>query len=99
MNDNGAGAEILLDARMMEPPEPFATAMNILQQLQAGQFLHMVHRRKPRLLYPELNTLGLTSHTLCHDDETYHIIVWRDEDESARNAAETCIETLKTESI
>ena len=94
MNMNGGGSEILLDARQMEPPEPFVAAMNILRQLQAGKYLHMMHRRKPRLLYPELDAMGFTSHTVLDRDETYHILVWRDEDIAASSAVDACLDIL-----
>ena len=44
--------EVGLDVCRLEPPEPFVQAMEALQQMQPGQFLHIIHRREPRLLYP-----------------------------------------------
>jgi len=51
--------ELTLDARLMEPPEPFDKALEILQKLQPGEYLCMLHRRIPYPLFEFCNALSL----------------------------------------
>lgn len=51
--------EFTLDAREMAPPEPFDKAMEILQQLQPGEYLRMLHRRVPHPLFQFCSALSL----------------------------------------
>ncbi|MBT4518890.1 MAG: DUF2249 domain-containing protein [Halieaceae bacterium] len=51
--------ELTLDAREMEPPEPFEKATAILRQLKPGQYLRMQHRRVPYPLFEFCKDLSL----------------------------------------
>ncbi len=44
--------EITLDVRDLEPPEPYERATEVLLKLEPGQYVRMISRRRPRLLYP-----------------------------------------------
>ena len=52
--------EYTLDAREMQPPQPFEQATDILRQLQPGQFMRMLHRRAPYPLFEFCLAMGLT---------------------------------------
>ncbi|MBE9538873.1 MAG: DUF2249 domain-containing protein [Proteobacteria bacterium] len=51
--------EFILDAREMAPPEPFDKAIEILQHMQPGQYLRMLHRRVPYPLFDFCSALSL----------------------------------------
>ncbi len=91
--------EIILDTCLLEPPEPFIQAMDALQQMQSGQFLHMLHRRKPRLLYPELPSRGLTSHTYQATPELFHILIWSQKDDVATTRCQQLIQQLTSNTL
>ena len=87
-------AEVFLDARLMEPPEPLEGAMAALATLTPGQFFHMQHRMAPRMLYPQLAAMGLTEKTLQLSNDEVHIVVWAAADPTAAAAAEQCCAQL-----
>ena len=45
---------ITLDCSQMEPPEPMLRVLEQLDRLQPGEGIKMLHRMKPRLLFPKL---------------------------------------------
>ncbi len=86
--------EIILDTSLLEPPEPFIEAMEILRQIQPGQFLHMIHRREPCLLYPELLPLELTSYTHKETPQLFHVLIWSPKDPVATVRSQELIQQL-----
>ena len=90
-----SGTEVLLDARLLEAPEPLLRATATLETLAPGCFLHMIHRRRPELLYPQLAADGFSVETLETEPGCFHILIWRDGDEPAAAAAVACGETLE----
>lgn len=88
--------EIFLDTSLLEPPEPFILAIEKLKRLKVGQFLHMIHRQKPKLLYPELVTLELSVETIKETEQLFHIIIWNQDDVKACEASKQLINQLKT---
>ena len=49
---------ITLDCSLMEPPEPMLRVLEQLDRLQPGEGIKMLHRMKPRLLFPKLQEKG-----------------------------------------
>ena len=45
---------ITLDCSQMEPPEPMLRVLEQLDRLKQGEGIKMLHRMKPRLLFPKL---------------------------------------------
>jgi uncharacterized protein (DUF2249 family) len=68
--------EIILDVRDLEPPEPYERATELLQQLQAGQYVRMISPRRPRLLYPWLAERGFSEDTRQRKEDLYEIFIW-----------------------
>ncbi len=71
-------AEVLLDVRDLEPPEPLERALEALTTLPRGALLRMVHRREPHLLYPVLRREGFDYSVTPTDDGDFNILIWRD---------------------
>ncbi len=67
----------LLDARMMEPPEPMQRALEQIELLQPGDRLRMLHHREPYPLYTILDKRSLHHHTTALPDGSYEILIWR----------------------
>lgn len=68
--------EHLLDAREMEPPEPFEKACDILAQLNPGEYLKMIHRRVPYPLFDTCNQLSLQHAVKEIAAQQYQVIIF-----------------------
>lgn len=76
-------AEILLDVRGLEPPEPYEQATALLSRLKSGEYVHMISPRRPRLLYPWLQQHGFKEITLERNPDLYEIRIWAAADPEA----------------
>jgi len=82
-----AGKEILLDATALEPPEPLERATLILQQLEHGQYLRMLHRRLPHPLFASCEQLAVDYRHFTSRGNQWVILFWRNDDPAT---AELC---------
>jgi hypothetical protein len=71
---------ILLDATAMEPPEPLQKATLILQQLQPGQYLRMLHRQLPYPLFASCQQLDVSYRHFAGPQSKWVILFWRSND-------------------
>ncbi len=83
-----AARERRLDVRELEPPEPLERALAALPGLGPGEYLHMLHRREPLLLYDLLEAQGFRHCAREGPEAPWEIFIWREGDEAARAAAE-----------
>jgi len=58
----------ILDACLLEPPEPFVLASAILRTLKSREFLYMTHRRIPYPLFDLAKDLNI-EHKIIHQTE------------------------------
>ena len=84
-------AEITLDVRGLEPPEPYERATELLTRLQSGQYLRMIAPRRPRLLYPWLQQRGLCEDTRQRDEDLFEIFIWAEGDSEAEAAVKSVV--------
>lgn len=70
-------ADVVIDARAMEPPEPFVTTMDALDTLPDGQRLLVMLNREPHPLYRALAKQGYLHETTVTDDWTFNVLIWR----------------------
>ncbi len=75
--------ELFLDVRDLEPCEPLEQALSASDKLTPGQYLHMLHRREPHLLYPILAERSYAWRTVADSESSFHIYIWRCGDQSA----------------
>ena len=66
-----------LDVRGLEPPEPLLRIIAAARYLAPGATLKIVHERRPSLLYPKLDELGLIYRTEVLAEDVFHIDVTR----------------------
>ena len=56
-------AEMVLDVRGLEPPEPMVRVLQSLDGLPVGGELVVLHERRPMFLYPQLDERGFAHET------------------------------------
>ena len=84
-----AAEEIMLDVCDLEPPEPYELATAASLGLEPGQYVRMISRRRPQLLYPWLSERGFCAETRKHEDELFEIFIWAESDEETGKAIPT----------
>ena len=67
----------VLDARFMEPPEPFVKTLDMLEVLPDGERLLLLLYREPHPLYRVLLQDGFSFETELLDDGTFEILIGR----------------------
>jgi hypothetical protein len=72
--------EHVLDVSELEPCEPLERTLAASHSLPDGDYLRVIHRREPHVLFPLLEKSGFASH--CRQDGAYgyEIFVWREHD-------------------
>jgi uncharacterized protein (DUF2249 family) len=83
--------EVTVDARELEPPEPFEQVTAALNELNQGQYVRMISRRRPFLLYPWLEEEGFSEITVDQEDETYELYIWAKDDAETSKAISSII--------
>ncbi len=62
---------------MLEPCEPLERTLAAIQELGPGDWLRVIHRREPHILYPMLEQSGFVWRTLPGGESEYEIFIWR----------------------
>ena len=73
---NPARADRIIDARDMEPPEPFVRTMEALDEIGAGEKLLLLLSREPHPLYRALEINGFAWQTERKPDGLVEILIW-----------------------
>lgn len=66
----------VVDARFMEPPEPFVQTMEMLDKLKEGEKMLLLLYREPHPLYKVLAQNGHSYETELMPDGTFEILIW-----------------------
>ena len=66
----------VVDARYMEPPEPFVQTMEMLDTLKPGEKMLLLLFREPHPLYKVLRQNGHAYETELLADGTFEILIW-----------------------
>lgn len=69
-------ADVVLDVRDLEPPEPLERALEAICSLKDGQRIRMIHWREPHPLYAILEREGLAHRTVVTDAGNFEILIW-----------------------
>lgn len=51
--------EVVCDVSLLEHPEPLEIVSAAARGLKAGEYIKMLHRKEPLMLFPILDSLGL----------------------------------------
>jgi len=76
--------EILLDVSDLEPCEPLERSLEAAGRLAEGDYLRVLHRREPRMLFPLLEQQGFAWEVRPKGPADYAIYIWRRDDRLAR---------------
>ena len=77
--------ELLIDVSEYEPPQPFEEVIQLLLQMKAGEYIRMLHRKKPLPLLQFLQDNGF-DFKITHDESLscdlvlWEIIIWDKKD-------------------
>jgi tRNA 2-thiouridine synthesizing protein A len=71
-----AKADKIIDARLMEPPEPFVVTMEALDAIGADEKLLLLLSREPHPLYRALELNGFAWQTERTPNGTVEILIW-----------------------
>ncbi|MGE5768688.1 MAG: DUF2249 domain-containing protein [Betaproteobacteria bacterium] len=66
----------IVDARYLEPPEPFVRTMEMLDTLKPGEKMLLLLFREPHPLYKVLSQNGYAWETELQADGTFEILIW-----------------------
>ncbi len=69
--------EHVVDARYLEPPEPFTQTMEMLDALKEGEQMLLLLFREPHPLYNVLRRHGHAWQTTLQADGTFEILITR----------------------
>lgn len=65
----------VIDARGLEPPEPFERVMEALSILEPGEHVMLILNREPFPLYRVLKTNGYRHETKAYPDGRFEILI------------------------
>ena len=83
--------EVRLDVSDLEPPEPLVQTLEAAAQLKPGQYLRMLHRRDPCLLYGNLDDNHFKYIQRKGSTTAVELFIWAENDVEAAKAVETVI--------
>ena len=69
---------ITLECSLMEPPEPMHRGMEQLGHIKQGEGIKMLHRMKPRLLFPKLQERGWNFRVIEHTPDQIEVRIWQE---------------------
>jgi uncharacterized protein (DUF2249 family) len=78
--------ENTLDVSKLEPCEPLERTLAAIRELGKGDYLRVIHRREPHLLYPMLEKSGFAWRTCPGGPSQFEIFIWRQGDAEAEQA-------------
>lgn len=81
----------LLDVSELAAPEPLERVLESIGSLARGECLHVYHRQEPLLLYPILDERGYRWLSATDHSGMVHVLIWREDDERACDAAQDAI--------
>ena len=84
--------ELLLDVSDLEPPEPLELTLEAAEQLKPGQYLRMLHRRTPCILYGNLDNNGFKYFQRKGSTTAAEVFIWRENDAEAASAVQLALQ-------
>lgn len=84
--------EILLDVSDLEPPEPLVLTLEAAEQLKPGQYLRMLHRRDPCMLYGDLDDNHFSYYQRKGTTSAVEVFIWRENDAEAEEAVQLVLQ-------
>ena len=83
--------ELLLDVSDLEPPEPLELTLEAADNLKPGQYLRMLHRRTPCILYGNLDDNDFKYFQRKGSTTAVEVFIWRENDKVAAAAVDRAL--------
>ena len=83
--------EVVLDVSELEPPEPLVLTLEAAEQLLPGQYLRMLHRRDPCMLFVNLDDYHFKYYQRKGTSSAVEVFIWSENDTDAAAAVEAII--------
>ena len=84
--------ELLINVSEDEPPKPFEAVTELIDQMQAGEYIRMLHRKKPLPLIQMLQDNGFECKIRQGQSTAWEILIWKKQDTIADNYCSTAFE-------
>ena len=85
--------EVLLDVSDLEPPAPLEITLDVAEGLEPGQYLRMLHRRDPCMLYGNLDNNHFKYFQREGSTTAVEVFIWRENDAEAATAVQLALQT------
>jgi len=92
VSDN-TSSEVLLDVSDLEPPEPLVLTLEAAEQLKPGQYVRMLHRREPCMLFGELGE-NFSHYQREGFTSAVEVFIWRSDDTVAGSTVRAIVGEL-----
>ena len=83
--------EVRLDVSDLEPPEPLVQTLEAAAQLKPGQYLRMLHRRDPCMLYGNLDDNHFKYIQRKGSITAVELFIWSENDAEAAAAVRSIV--------
>ena len=83
--------EVLLDVSELPPPEPLELTLDAAEKLEPGQYLRMLHRRDPCMLFGNLDNNHFKYFQRKGTTTAVEVFIWREGDTEAEAAVKRVI--------
>ncbi len=83
--------EVLLDVSDLPPPEPLEQTLDAAEALKPGQYLRMLHRRDPCMLFGNLDNNHFNYFQRPGLTSAVEVFIWRENDTEAETAVQLII--------
>jgi uncharacterized protein (DUF2249 family) len=83
--------EVLLDVSELPPPEPLELTLDAAEKLEPGQYLRMLHRRDPCMLFGNLENNHFKYFQRKGTTTAVEVFIWREGDTEAEAAVKLVI--------
>ena len=90
---NDVSHEVLLDVSDLEPPEPLELTLESADNLKPGQYLRMLHRRDPCMLYGNLDNNHFKYFQREGSTTAVELFIWREDDAEAEAAVQLALQS------
>ena len=88
-----ATKEVIRDVSDLEPPEPLELTLETADELKPGQFLRMLHRRDPCMLYGNLDNNHFKYFQREGSTTAVELFIWRENDAEAEAAVQLALQS------
>ncbi len=73
----------ICDVQELPAPEPMQAVLKIMETLEAGEYVRMMHRMEPVPLYAVLRDMGYQHRLFLDGEAPYEVMIFRNGDELA----------------